>query len=148
MHTIVTLIDFSDLTPFVLAQSELFSKALNSKLILVHVVPKDHVVVDFGIISPVIPQAPRPESIAMHYDSLKALADGLTKKGVDVLVEQLVDADISKVLEACGNWTADLVIVGSHHHGALYNWFMGSFTSDVLKHAHCPVLVVPATPAQ
>lgn len=38
---------------------------------------------------------------------------------------------------------ADLVVVGSHGHGALYHLFTGSVVTGVLKQIDCPVLVVP-----
>jgi len=33
--------------------------------------------------------------------------------------------------------------MGSHHHSALYHLIVGTFTSNVLKRATCPVMVVP-----
>ena len=38
---------------------------------------------------------------------------------------------------------ADLVIMGSHGHGALYHLFTGSVVTGVLRRIDCPVLVVP-----
>jgi nucleotide-binding universal stress UspA family protein len=34
--------------------------------------------------------------------------------------------------------------MGSHGHGALFEFLVGSVTNGVLKSAKCPVLVVPA----
>ncbi len=64
--------------------------------------------------------------------------------GVDVMVEQIVEGGVDRILEDCRRWDAELIILGSHHHSALYNLFIGSFTKDISKRAHCPVLVVPA----
>jgi nucleotide-binding universal stress UspA family protein len=50
-----------------------------------------------------------------------------------------------KLLEQCHHLEADVIVIGSHHHGAFYQLLVGTFTSDVLKRATCPVLVVPAT---
>jgi nucleotide-binding universal stress UspA family protein len=39
---------------------------------------------------------------------------------------------------------ADLIVVGSHHRGAVGRWALGSVSTKVVHHAPCPVVVVPA----
>jgi hypothetical protein len=39
---------------------------------------------------------------------------------------------------------ADLIVMGTHHHGMLHDLVMGNLTREILQHAFCPVLVVPA----
>ena len=133
MPTIVTLIDYSDITPSVIARAEQLAKALHSRVILIHVVPNKH--------------AGRT-SIEEDYKELTSIGNRLAKTGVNVLVEQLLDADMCKVLHECKTWDAEWIIIGSYQRSALYNWFVGSFGSDVLHKAHCPVVVVPAPPEQ
>lgn len=38
---------------------------------------------------------------------------------------------------------ADLLVVGGHRHGPLVEAFLGSVAADVLRRAHCPVVVIP-----
>jgi nucleotide-binding universal stress UspA family protein len=135
MNTIVTLVDFSGMTPKLIEQSERFAKALHARVILIHIQPKEA-------------KLRSKETNAEGYKRLTALGATLAKANVNVLVEQLKDADLSGALEECRTWDAELIIVGSHHHGFLHNWFVGSFTCEVLKAAHCPVLVLPAIPVE
>ncbi|MDP6437587.1 MAG: universal stress protein [Gammaproteobacteria bacterium] len=37
----------------------------------------------------------------------------------------------------------DIVIVGSHGRGALRQLLVGSISEEVLRHAKCPVIVIP-----
>ena len=44
--------------------------------------------------------------------------------------------------------SADLIVIGSRGHGGLQRALMGSIADSVVRHAHCPVLVVrPVEPA-
>lgn len=135
MATIVTLIDYSDVTPAVVERAEQLAKALHSRVILIHVVPKET-------------RNAGGKSIEEDYKELTIIGNRLAKTGVNVLVEQLYDADMCRVLNECKTWDAEWIIVGSNQHSALYNWFVGSFSCDVLQKAHCPVVVVPAPTVQ
>ncbi len=47
-----------------------------------------------------------------------------------------------EIVDECQQWEADLVVVGSHGHGALHRFLLGSVSEQVLKHAPCSVLIV------
>jgi nucleotide-binding universal stress UspA family protein len=145
MKTIVVLVDFSDVTPRLLEQARELSTAFGAALILVHVVPEEPVVIELGLAAPTIMQPPSKERVESDYAKLVALGDGLAAAGANVSVQQLVKARSEDVIALCENLKTDLMIVGSHHHNTLFDLFIGTFTSDVLKRAKCPVLVVPAT---
>jgi nucleotide-binding universal stress UspA family protein len=146
MKTIVALIDFSDVTAKVLEQARQSAQDSSARVILLHVVPREPVVVDLGLVSPTILQPPSEHTIAADHQKLLSCRDSLTKAGIDAVVEQTIDGGVDRILEDSRRWDAELIIVGSHHHSPLYNLFVGTFTKDVSKRAHCPVLVVPADP--
>ena len=143
MKTIVALVDFSDVTAKVLEHAGDQALAFDARVILLHVVPMEAIVVGFGLASPVISQAASGEGVKADYARLETLRDSLTQRGVNVLIEQLSEGTVEKLLEECRTWKAELIVVGSHHHSTVYKWFVGTFTSDVLGAASCPVLVIP-----
>lgn len=147
MKTIVALVDLSDLTFKVLKQAHKLAKAFDSQVIILHVVPKEPVMVDVGIVAQTILQDPSPELIQHHHAQLLEMRDSLVKFGVHTTVQQLPGASVDRVLEETQKLQADLIILGSHHHSTIYNLLIGSVTEDVLKRAHCPVLVVPSDDA-
>jgi nucleotide-binding universal stress UspA family protein len=144
MKTIVALVDLSDLTFKVLKEAHALATAFNSEVIILHVVAKEPVVVDVGLISPVIMQEPSRELVQKHYEQLLEMRDSLIKFGVRASVQQLEGASVDTVLAETRKQNADLIILGSHHHSTIYDLLVGSVTNDVLKRAHCPVLVVPS----
>ena len=147
MKTIVALVDLSDLSFKVLKQSHTLATAFHSEVIILHVLGKVPVVVDVGLISPVVMEEPTATVAQEQSEQLLEMRDSLIKFGVKARVEQLVDARVQEVLAETKRLNADLIILGSHHHSTIYHMLVGSVASDVLKHAHCPVLVVPSDEA-
>lgn len=149
MKNIVVLVDLSDLAFKVLKQAHFLAVSFKSRVVILHVVPKEPAVVQIGMSSPVILQDPPPERVHQHHARLIEMRDSLVKYGVDAVVRQLVGASAESVLEETRRLGADLIILGSHHHGTIYHLLVGSMADEVLKHARCPVLVVPGDePAQ
>jgi nucleotide-binding universal stress UspA family protein len=146
MQTIIALVDFSDITPRVVEQAIMHARTYGARLVLVHAVPSEPAVVEFGIASPTLLQPASERRIERDYNQLLNLRDSLANAGVPISAQQLDQADIGKVVELCHKLEADLIVVGTHHHGALYQFFIGTYTADILKKTHCPVLVVPAAP--
>jgi len=144
LKTIVALVDLSDLTFKVLKQAHALATAFNSQVIILHVVAKEPVVMDVGLVSPVVMREPSAELVQKHYAQLLEMRDSLLKFGVRASVQQLEGASVDKVLAETEKWHPDLIILGSHKHSTIYDLLVGSATNDVLKRAHCPVLVVPS----
>jgi nucleotide-binding universal stress UspA family protein len=46
------------------------------------------------------------------------------------------------ILERAEEWRADLIIVGSHGQTSAADALLGSVTDSIIRHAHCPVLIV------
>jgi nucleotide-binding universal stress UspA family protein len=67
--------------------------------------------------------------------NVEALAIDLSRAGGDV---------VHALTEAAHDWPADLLVVGARQHHGLRRWVEGAVSTPLLKHAPCPVLVVPA----
>lgn len=66
---------------------------------------------------------------------LDAQAIDLSKHGGDI---------VHALTEAAHDWPADLLVVGARQHHGLRRWVEGAVSTPLLKHAPCPILVVPA----
>jgi nucleotide-binding universal stress UspA family protein len=138
MKKILALIDFSDVTPRILAQVRTFAQAMGSSVSLLHVLPPWPVGVDF---------APSPASLdefPARQRQLFAMRDSLATQGVNVTAQQFEGSVLELLLAQIEQFRPDIIIMGSHGHGALYNLIVGSVTAGILKHAGCPVLLIPS----
>ncbi len=144
MKTIVALVDFSELTTKVVRMAHRLSSALGSRLVLLHVVPPEPVVGTLGVEAPMIPEPPTQEQVEAEKKKLQGLLDSLNQTGAGVTALQFEGPVAGTALEETRKLHPDMVVMGAHHHNALYNLLVGSMSADMLKGASCPVLMVPA----
>lgn len=53
--------------------------------------------------------------------------------------------DVAACIERCAaEWPADLIVMGTHGRRGVQRLVLGSVAERVLRHARCPVLLVPA----
>lgn len=143
MKTIVALVDLSSLACEVLRQAASFARAFSSEVVILHIVPKQPTVVEDGLIWSVGMKKPDHDLLRTNYEKLLEMVAELTQAGVRATVRQMVDAGVDEVLAETSGLQAGLIILGAHPHSTLYHLIIGSLADDVLKNAHCPVLVVP-----
>ncbi|MFP4683299.1 MAG: universal stress protein [Ectothiorhodospira sp.] len=87
-------------------------------------------------------------------DADRAAASEAVQRVLDLLKPELAGSGVTLegmveqgrpdtvIVETAGHRGADLVVVGSHGHGALERLWMGNVAERVVTHAHCPVMVV------
>lgn len=75
---------------------------------------------------------------------MERLRQSIAETGItpEVALEESVE-NIGKAVIAYGDAQgADLLVVGSHGHGAIGRLLLGSVANDIIRHASVPVLVV------
>jgi nucleotide-binding universal stress UspA family protein len=143
MRRILVPVDFSDVTDAVIDAAVRLAQAFESSLCIVHVVPEEP---DFVGYEPG-PQSVRDaeaDALQTKHQRLEAIKDSLAGRGLDVEALLVQGPTLEKLLEKASQLDANLVIMGSHGHTALYELLVGSITEGVLRRAPCPVLIVPS----
>lgn len=149
MKPILACIDFSDTSIPVLDEAVRLAQAVRAGIVVLHVEPfePDYVGFDMGYAATTdvanLPVEQRPA-----YIELQRWAKRLEAPGLDVKTEYDHGLVVERVVEQAKTHNAQMLVMGSHGHGALYHLLMGSVTEGVLRKIDRPVLVVPAAPEE
>jgi nucleotide-binding universal stress UspA family protein len=145
MNTIIAAIDFSPATESVIAQAATLARSLPARLVLLHVTEPVAGVVDFAVVSMSVASIDE-KAVARGTKRLENLKEQLTAGGIAVDIKQVVGSPGREIVDQAHELPADYIVLGSHGHTTLYDLVIGSTANVVLKHARCPVLIVPASP--
>jgi nucleotide-binding universal stress UspA family protein len=77
-------------------------------------------------------------------DELDALADRLRAKGYTVDTLLVPGPTVQTIVEQAEKLDADVIVMGSHGRGKLFDLVVGSVSAGVIRESPVPVLVVPA----
>lgn len=143
MRTILVAVDFSPVTEAVIDAAAAVSRAFGSTVHLVHVEPPGPEFVGWEA----GPETVRHDVAAKMRGNHRRLQD--LKRAPwhapdDVAALLIQGPTVEKILEEQRRLEADLIVLGSHGHGALFDLLVGSVAEGVLRRAPCPVLVVPS----
>jgi len=145
MKTLLVPVDLSDTTSEVLSGAAKLAQQLSGKLILLHVIEPVPAYVPVGATVDIIAPAPvEVEDTKTQQQRLDDLAVPFRSLGIDVTTVVVTGLAVDEIIAQVEAHGADCIVLGSHGHGALYHLFSGSVVTGVLKHAKCPVMVIPA----
>ncbi len=98
-----------------------------------------------SLVGPGTPQEARERAVRLQDTQLAAALDGI--QSVPVVSRQVVQGDPGHELVRSGR-TAAMMVVGTAHKGVVKRAVLGSVSEYCVRHATCPVVVVPmAQPA-
>ena len=161
MKRILVPIDFSDATPRVIDLAQQLAKGLDAEIHLVHVKELSAAAAPgtlgyglagmpelapmSGVPIPVFDTMSQP--IPEDEDQKSKLAQWqreIAQDGIKVSLHEPTGTVAEEILNQADVLDADLIVMGTHGHGAMYNLLVGSATKGVLKRSKRPVLLVPA----
>jgi nucleotide-binding universal stress UspA family protein len=139
---ILVAIDFSVASETVVRQAEKIATALSAKVWLIHVAEPEP---DFVGYQPG-PQTER-DFLAGRFHTehrrIQQIADRLRTAGLETTALLVQGVTAETIIDQANKLEIDMIIVGSHGRGAMYQLLVGSVSEGVLRGTTCPTLVVP-----
>jgi len=139
---ILAAVDFSDVTNAVVNAAESMALTFAAPATFMHVEAPDPAFVGYEPGPQHVRDNVAKEVIADH-QRIGEVRDRLQADGVECHSIVVQGPIIDKILEEAERVNADMIVIGSHGHGMLYDLVLGSVSEGVTRKATCPVLVVP-----
>ncbi len=139
---ILVAVDLSPASESVVQIAASVARATGAKVYIMHCAEPepDFVGYDAG------PEVVRDQIAAefhREHEQVQALANGLREEGMDATALLIQGPTVETTLKEARRLEAELIVVGSHGHGAVYDLLVGSYSAGILRKSEVPVLVVP-----
>lgn len=143
MKHILCCVDFSPVTDRVLTTCADLAHSLGATVTLLHVAPPDPEFVGYGVGPQSVRDSVAAQLRSTHSD-VQRLAEGLREGGLEVTPLTVQGATVERIVDHAARLRADLLVLGSHGRGLMFELLVGSVAHGVLRQATVPVVVVPA----
>ena len=134
--------DFSTHGKAVLEATCKLARRLDAKVWVIHVVNPPAGFRSYGS----GPRTDRPAvaaEIREEHRLVQEAAEGLRAAGLEAVGLLVEGPPVQTLLDEAARLDVDLIVVGSHGYGAVFEALLGSVSAGVIRRASCPVLVIP-----
>ena len=142
-QTIVVAIDFSDGADDALAAARALASDASAQVHLLHVLPDPAPPLWTDGIPPVDLPAIAQTWTEGATRQLAALAASSGFDPARVTTAVAIGTPAHEIVRYAASRRAEVIVLGSHGHGLVRRFLIGSVADRVVRQAHCPVMVVP-----
>lgn len=150
---LLVAVDFSISAESVIVEAEKLALTLPAKVFLLHAMAPLSPVMDVVAESEIIPNPDTPfQRDAIQHcsetatEKLLEISIRLQGRGIETSIILTHNNEVEAIIEESRKNSADMIMLGSHGHGALYHLLIGSVSEGVIRKASCPVIVIPSAP--
>jgi len=139
---ILVAVDLSPASSRVVEAAGRVAKLTGAKVYLLHAAEPepDFVGYDAG---PEVVRTQVAHELRREHRDVQALAEELRNDGLDATALLVRGPTVETTLKEADNLEAELIVVGTHGHGAVYDVLIGSYSTGIIRRSKLPVLVVP-----
>mgnify|MGYP001551063062 FL=1 len=139
---ILVCVDLSDSTEEILKSIERLCKPLNAKIWLLHNAMPEPDTIEFKI-DPIEARETIAKKFHHQHRQIQELAERFRKSRGDAHALLVHGKTVDVILQEASDLDIDLIVVGSHGHGAMDQLLLGSVSEGVWHRSSRPVLVRP-----
>lgn len=143
MKTFLVPVDFSAVTDKVIEAALAFARAFQGRVALLHVIqPPVATGGEYALPSEVVEEAVSTNK-RTALQKLDGRLETFRAAGVECSVTAVVGIPAPAILAEATRLGADFIVMGSHGHGRLYDFLVGSTANGVIRRGKCGVIVIP-----
>ncbi|SHI74289.1 Nucleotide-binding universal stress protein, UspA family [Arenibacter nanhaiticus] len=142
MKNILVAIDFNDNESILIEKAFQLAKAFGSKVWVLHIAAPDPEFVGYGV-GPQYIRDSRAEELRYEHRKIQEHVGFLRNNKIDAEGLLIQGATIEMVIKESKKLNADLIVAGHHKHSFLFNAFIGSVSTQIMKKSKIPVLIIP-----
>ncbi len=143
---ILVAVDFSSVTDRVMDIARDLASRTAGHVYVLHVAEPEPDFVGYDV-GPDVVRDQVAEEYRREHRQVQQLADSLRSGNVGATALLMQGSIVETIIREADRLDADLVVVGSHGHGAVFDLLVGSISEGLVRRSSRPVLVVPPASA-
>ena len=140
---LLVAIDFSEVTEKIMVRVKELAMKVNAKVWLIHVVQPEPDFIGYEV-GPVTERDFIAKKFHQKHQLLQEKAEELKKEGVVITPLLVQGPTVETILNQAEKLDVDIIVAGSHGHGAMFRILVGSISEGLLHNSTKPLLIVPA----
>ena len=147
MKNLLVAVDLSSTDARLIDTARNIARAFQSHVHVLHVAQPDPDFVGYGV-GPQHIRDVLADELRHEHRQLRAYAEDFQREGIPASALMIQGPTAEMIRTEVEKLQTDLLILGSHRHGLLYELFIGHTSSRVLKDISIPVMIIPLDDAR
>lgn len=143
MKNILVTVDFEESNHLVVEKAAEIAGKFDAKLWLIHIAAPDPDFVGFEV-GPQYIRDSFADDLRKEHQLIQSYSQSLKNRGIRAEGLLIQGPTVEMILLEAEKLQIDLVVLGHHRHGMLYQIFVGPVDTAVISRSKVPVMVVPA----
>ena len=139
---LLVAVDLSESTQTIVEKVEEMNKEYPAKVWILHNAEPEPDFVEFKV-DPLAARETLAKKFHNEHRQIQEIANRLRKAGLDATALLVHGATVETILKEASDLDVDMIVVGTHGRGAMYQLLVGSVSEGVLHKSRYPVLVIP-----
>ena len=139
---LLVALDFSDRTEKILKQVKKIAKPLQANVWLIHNAEPGPDALEFRA-DPLSARESLAKKFHQEHQQIQNIAEQLRTEGLQAKALLVHGPTVETIIDTAEKLDVNMIILGSHGRGAMYQLILGSVSAGVIHKSRRPVLVIP-----
>ena len=139
---LLVAVDLSESTQIIVQKVEELNREYPARVWILHNAEPEPDVLEFKV-DPLAARENLAKKFHNEHRQIQEIADRLRKAGLEATALLVHGATVESILKEAADLDVDMIVVGSHGRGAMYQLLVGSVSKGILHKSPYPVLVIP-----